>query len=71
MRALLPHTSFVYGETFAYRWGGAALAGKWLAAWSFGSPSGPYFVHANCVVDDFGTLVPVSVFVPSRIEVLW
>lgn len=42
-----------------YRWGGCARPGKWFASLSFNGHSRCH-IHLQCVVDDFGNLVPVD-----------
>lgn len=58
---------FAHVQAHMNRWGGAAKSGMWCAVLDF--PGWP-FVHVNCVMDDFGTLVPVSLTASYGIEVL-
>lgn len=44
-----------------FRWLDCCKPGMWLANLSLAlGHHGQWHVHAHCVVDDFGTLVPVS-----------
>lgn len=67
MSAAVIHTSdsLYRGGVFAFRWGGAAEPGRWMQSISF--PGG--HIHMQCVVDDFGNLVPVEIaaMLPTRI----
>lgn len=65
-----PHSDYsdIEGIT-AFRWGGAAAPGKWLAAISFDGMLHCH-VHLNCVVDDYGWLVPVDIAGITATEIL-
>ena len=51
-------SDFGSAEGHFYRWGGCASHGQWFAYLSFPSEG---HVHLRCVVDDFGTLIPVDI----------
>lgn len=56
--------SLLRGDIFVYRFGGVARPGMWAQCVNFHGGH----LHMQCVVDDFGNLVPVDVagWLPGR-----